>query len=66
MTKIKKEGIPKKMEKKLKIELEDDYVAPERNVKQNRIGRKFYILVGGIVMILAVAGILAMKRQSQE
>lgn len=66
LTKIKKEGIPKKMEKKLKIELEDDYVAPERNVKQNRIGRKFYILAGGIVMILAVAGILAMKRQSQE
>lgn len=64
--KIKKDGIPKKMERKLKIELEDDYVAPKRNVKQNRIGRKFYILAGGIVMILAVAGILAMKRQKQE
>ncbi len=63
----KNEKLIKKAEKNLKLELEDEYVEPEKDVKKSdRTG--IYIVIGIGIMVIGViaGGIIFMKKRKKE
>lgn len=62
----KNEKLIKKAEKNLKLELEDEYVEPEKDVKKsNRTG--IYIVIGiGIMVIGVIVGIILLKKRKKS